>query len=411
VLEIEGDTRYVSISGHVKRAGRYELFEENMTLYDLMFKAGGFDDDQFKALAYLDRADLIRFDEDRITKTIIPFNLGDILADKDSKLNFHLLTGDEISIYSKTVFNNVRNISIDGVVRTPGTYRLKTGMTVKDLILEAGGVSEDVYRYKIEVARIDQEKVAEDIYAEIIELDMYSDYSIIDSNNSSEIEGAPIEDTELKLNPYDYVSVRPDPFFKMQRKVTVRGAVYYPGIYTLKNPNEKATDILNRAGGLRPEAYGNASSLDRNGKLIQIGLDHIIKKPGSKKNILMQNGDQITVGIKMDMVQVRGEVATPSFYQFYRGMRINDYIKIAGGFSIDAEKKDIWIIYPNGKSKHYSRWLSNPKVLDGSIITVARREETEPFDSTEFTKEIASIIADLAQVVILIIIASGTNGG
>ena len=26
--EIEGDTRYVSINGHVKKPGKYELFEE-----------------------------------------------------------------------------------------------------------------------------------------------------------------------------------------------------------------------------------------------------------------------------------------------------------------------------------------------------------------------------------------------
>ena len=88
-------------------------------------------------------------------------------------------------------------------------------------------------------------------------------------------------------------------------------------------------------------------------------------------------------------------------------MRVNDYITMAGGFSMDAEKKDVWITFPNGRSKHYKRWLSNSKVLDGSVITVGREEEIEPFDLTDFTKEIASILADLAQVVVLILIAGG----
>ena len=82
VNEIEGATRFVSISGQVKRPGQYELFEENMHVHDLLFKAGGFDDPQYKASVFLDRADLIRYDEDRITQTIIPFHLGQVLANK-----------------------------------------------------------------------------------------------------------------------------------------------------------------------------------------------------------------------------------------------------------------------------------------------------------------------------------------
>ena len=92
-------------------------------------------------------------------------------------------------------------------------------------------------------------------------------------------------------------------------------------------------------------------------------------------------------------------------------MRVNDYIAMAGGFSMDAEKNDIWITFPDGESKHYRRWLSNPKVLDGSVITVGKAEEIEPFDPTDFAKEIASILGDLAQVVLLIIVAGGATGG
>ena len=112
VNEIEGETRYVSISGQVKRPGQYELFEENMHVHDLLFKAGGFDDPPFRALTFLERADLIRYNEDRITQTIIPFHLGEVLANERSKHNFKLQSGDEIRVYSQTVFNNVRNVSI-----------------------------------------------------------------------------------------------------------------------------------------------------------------------------------------------------------------------------------------------------------------------------------------------------------
>ena len=246
VAEIEGPSGSVTISGNVKNPGIYELFESNMRIYDLLFKAGGFDDPQFKASIFLDRADLIRYNKDRITQTIIPFNLDEVLADKNSKQNFKLHSGDEIRVYSQAVFNIVRSVSIDGMVRSPGTYTLKTGMTVKDLILEAGGVSEDVYRYKIEVARVDPRKVDDETYAETIDLDMYSDYTISNIQYSFDPNpgGVSVERTEFKLQPYDYISVRPDPYFRMQRKVTVSGAVYFPGVYVLRGPDETITDIL-----------------------------------------------------------------------------------------------------------------------------------------------------------------------
>ena len=86
------------------------------------------------------------------------------------------------------------------------------------------------------------------------------------------------------------------------------------------------------------------------------------------------------------MTQVVGEVAAPGVYKFVPGQRIDDYIAMAGGFSMNAEKKDVWITGPDGQSKHWKRWLSNPKVKDGSVITVGRAKEEEPFDKTEFAK-------------------------
>ena len=404
VNEIEGATRYVSIAGHVKRPGQYELFEENMQVHDLLFKAGGFDDPQYKASVFLDRADLIRYEEDRITQTIIPFHLGQVLANERSKHNFKLQSGDEIRVYSQAVFNNVRSVFIDGVVRSPGTYTLKTGMTVKDLILEAGGVSEDVFRYKMEVSRVDPKKVDDETYAETIDLDMYSDYTISNIQYSFDPNpgGVSVERTEFKLHPYDYVSVRPDPYFRLQRKVTVSGAVYFPGVFALRGPDETTTDILERAGGLRPKGYAKASTMTRNDQIIRIALNQILKKPNSEANVQLQDGDQIFVALKPDMTQVLGEVVSPGIYKFLSGQRVNDYISMAGGFTVDAEKKEIWVTYPDGRSKHYNRWLSNPKVLDGSVITVGRAKEEEPFDRTEFAKEVASILADFAQVLVVV---------
>ena len=211
---VVGGNRFVTISGYVKKPGLYELYEKNMTVYDLIFKAGGFEDPLHIAKAFTDRADLIRFEDDRITKVIIPFKLKEVLMNKESEQNFLLKPGDEIKIYSQDVFNTVRNVSIFGEVNNPGTYELKTGMNIKDIIIEAGGVARDIYKYKIEISRIDPQILNEDIYAEKFELDMLYDYSI--SNVKYEIKDTSLDVSINRdgfiLEPYDIVIVRPNPF-------------------------------------------------------------------------------------------------------------------------------------------------------------------------------------------------------
>ena len=72
--EIQGEKTYVTISGHVKKPGTYELFQNNMKLYDLIFKSGGFNDPSFKSKTYLERADIYRLTENKINRRIISFD-------------------------------------------------------------------------------------------------------------------------------------------------------------------------------------------------------------------------------------------------------------------------------------------------------------------------------------------------
>ena len=137
ISEIEGSTRYVSVTGHVKRPGKYELYEGNMTLYDLLFKVGGFDDDIHKATTYLERGDILRYDDNRINQFIIPFNLNNILNNKSSVENLELKPNDEIKIYSKNIFEGIKTVTITGSVKNPGPYKFKRNMNLEDLILES----------------------------------------------------------------------------------------------------------------------------------------------------------------------------------------------------------------------------------------------------------------------------------
>ena len=404
--EIEGEVRYVSISGHVKRPGRYELYEENMRIYDILFKAGGFDDPLFKSQTFLKRADLIRFESDRITQIIIPFNLDSVLSDKSNKQNIILLPGDEIRVFSEAIFNTVKSVSINGIVRIPGTYTLKRDMNLTDLILEAGGLVDNVYRYRVEVARIDPLNNKMQEYAKVITFDIDERFSLSSSTSNQDSKKGPSTGyDDFKLNPFDLVWVRPDPFFTNQKQVAVTGEVLYPGQYTILSSNEKITDIIQRAGGLRPNAYSYGSTFSRDGKRVQLNLQKIIKNPKSKLNIEVVGNDEINIAIRPNIIQVLGEVNVPGFYKFQPRKRISDIIKTSGGYSQNAEKNDVYIRYPDGTSYKYHRWFNNKKVLDGSVITVGTEKEEEPFNHTEYAKELTSIIANLAQAITVLILA------
>ena len=79
---------------------------------------------------------------------------------------------------------------------------------------------------------------------------------------------------------------------------------------------------------------------------------------------------------------------------------------MAGGLNPDADANNIWVQYPNGDSKKLKNWsIFSPRILDGSTINIGKKKEEEPFDKTEFAKEVSSIIANLAQAVTVIILA------
>ena len=405
VNEIEGETRYVYVSGHVKRPGRYELFENNMRIQDLLFKAGGYEDPIFRSKTYLSHADLIRYNSDRISQHIISFNLNNVLSNKDDKQNIILLPGDEIRTYSETIFKTVESVTIEGSVNNPGSFTLKENMTLRDLILESGGLQANVYRYRIEIARINKLNKNLNQYAEIIAFNMDAQFELTEEVDSKKalLKSA----NSFKLFPFDLVSVRPDPYFSDQRKLNVSGEVLYPGDYTILSPNEKITDIINRAGGLLYTAYPEASIYIRNGVKINMSLAKIIKKPNSNLNFNVQDGDKIQIVSRPNSIEIIGQTNRVGNFKFIPNKRLNYYIKTAGGLNPDSDKNNIWVEYPNGGSKKLNNWsIYGPRILDGSTIIVGRKKEEEPFDRTEYAKELTSIIANLAQALAVLLVAA-----
>ncbi len=119
----------------------------------------------------------------------------------------------------------------------------------------------------------------------------------------------------------------------------------------------------------------------------------------------LKDKDIITIPKSMETIQIVGEVKVPGYYNFIKNNKVSDLVKKSGGFTQYADQNNVYITFPNGESRQWSKYLNNFKLLDGSMVFVGKKEEKEPLDITEFSKEIASILASLAQAVSLILIA------
>jgi protein involved in polysaccharide export with SLBB domain len=143
-------SNFVTLEGAVSRSGIYEL-KTDITIADLFSEINVVLND-----AFLERADLIRFNDDYRTTSIIPFNLEKAL-DRDPKHNWALKEMDRIIVYSlqDLAFMPPRSVAVDGAVQRPRTYDRHDGMTIKDLLVVSGGLLPDAYAERADLIRYD----------------------------------------------------------------------------------------------------------------------------------------------------------------------------------------------------------------------------------------------------------------
>ena len=411
----------VTISGAVFRPGIFEI-TPNLTVGQLIKNAEGLRED-----AYTKRAQLIRLQPD-LTTEIISFDVAQVLQGSNDIL---LKREDQVIISSIFDLKDEFSVSIQGEVRRPGNYRYVDSISLKDLILQAGGFTDAAFPQRIEIARLIRRDTltAQDIrLSEIINIRDVNDLALNNQN--------------IALKPFDVVTVRRLPGYLGLRSVSVTGQVQYPGPYVLSNRAERISDLLKRAGGLAPEAFAagaylkrvneknitteiNAAKVekiqkqlkDSSGQVVasvarpydQIPLDLtlIMARPGIDMDLILKPGDELFIPRNDEEIKVTGEVLYPTQAPFNRNNNLKDYIADAGGFTDNARKNKVYLLYPNGKAAKTSHFLffrSYPAIKPGSEIIVPTYSPKEKGKgNTAETLAIASVAASLAAVIIAII--------
>ena len=382
------------VEGAVFKPGNYAL-TNGITVEELLKKAEGLRED-----AYTGRAIIIRTKDD-LTKEIITINL----SEKAGK-NFLLQKEDMLQVSSIFDIKDKFAVSINGAVRSPGSYTFEDSLSLKTLILKAGGFAYNALGTDIEIARRTRNLDINNPQSSIVE--------IIRINDDKDLSN-PASDIQLK--PFDIITIKEDPYYKVQINVAISGQVLSPGSYTLMSRSEKISDLIKRSGGtlytanidgarlLRKNTVSNnelalidkiaessahdssgvtTSSQNKTYKEIAIDLRKIINSPGSKEDIFLEEGDIIEIPLINNMVSIAGEVFYPITISYDERKSVRDYLADAGGVAKSGMKGKVFVVYPNGKAAKTKKVLGifrqYPIVTAGSKIFVPKEPEKKPTD-------------------------------
>ncbi len=382
-----GDGR-VGVRGDVARPAVYER-RGTLTLRQLLTLAGG-------PTAY---ADLARV---RIERVVAHdgFRLEDVrLAAGVSPDSVQLADQDLVTVLPLAARTD-NTVTLDGVVRHPGDYELVTGMRLSQLVTRDRLLPEADLEHA-EFRRVDPVTLA----AQVSTLSLTRVWS---------------GESDITLQPLDAVTVFSSA--RLPATVTVAGEVLRPGRYSIA-PGERLSAVLQRAGGVTPRgslrglvfhrpgsaaymrslrrellqhraaeldrqqlrAAGDSvalkaievqrtllAELDRDADVdrIALRLEERQRWAGTVSDLVLEDGDQITLPVQPATVTVLGNVMNPGTLAARRGASAQDYVARAGGFARDADRGKSYVLRAGGEAVPFAR---AGRIEAGDAIVISPR--------------------------------------
>nr|WP_317168935.1 SLBB domain-containing protein [Lunatibacter salilacus] len=369
---------YVRISGEVNRTGVYQ-YGEQMTVGDLIVKARGFKESASNSMIEIARR--VKDDSSGKIAEIFTLTVNSDLNLTDEEKGITLRPFDHVFVRKSIGFQRDRLVQVEGEINYPGEFSLeKRDERISDIIKRAGGLNQFAYLKGATLIRRtenyedkgDNEKKLESL--ESLSRNMDRDEAIDNS------------ETEKQL------------LERLEKRVQL-----------LREERRKDTQLQQEDDSFAEDRYSSLDGTDssvmqiamREHELIGIELDRILQFPGSKYDLILQEGDVISVPKELQTVRMRGEVLYPTTarYEEVRGFR--NYISRAGGFTEEARKGRSYIIYANGDVRRTNKFLFFtffPHVEPGAEIIVPKRKPRQPL-SVQAWIGMASSLATLAILV------------
>jgi protein involved in polysaccharide export with SLBB domain len=377
---------WVRIEGRVKRPGTYQM-RPGLDLTDLVESAHGLWPDALTEWVVIDRTSARR----EFSTLTVP--LGDVLAGAAEPVP--LLAQDVVRVFPRWETRDRPLVHISGEVHHPLSVEFRQGMTLRDLVLRSGGLKQGANPLRAEISRMRMSAVADPDTSrqptqtvDVLQVELGEDFLM--------------RTDTVELAPRDRVAVRRLPWWESQYTVNVAGEVFYPGEFSLERRDETLSAVLRRAGGLKPTAYPTGArvvrSKDEVGN-IAIDLERALAEPGSQYDIILEPGDRIIVPNRMYTVRVLGEVGFPTSLVHEAGQDIDYYVRRAGGYLENADKKRTRVVHPNGLSLPNK---GESPVVAGSTIVVPLKPPPEGPGKMETARDITAILAGVATIWLVI---------
>jgi len=403
--------REVSVRGVVE-SPKTLLQVKGMTLKDVLYLCGGLRRDEedyyiidlYEHFRQQDVGSLnLKPHERKITRIVVEKNWW-----KDTKIDSMIVTNyDEIIVHSQNEFYYEGFAEVKGLVKSPGRFKVQPKMSLKDVLYRAGGVPMETDFANIEISRVLKiENTNGDIIVKPVKIKKYAISQ--DWRNDKKIDS-------VFIYAFDQIFIRPNYDFKLQKNVFIEGEIKTPGEYSKISPTERLSSLVKRANGLTPESFAAGAKLSRVNldatDTLVIQLDKALRYPRSKYDIILKEGDRLSIPTIDPTVRVKGNVLVPNTYVTYdkRHKSFLYYINLAGGFGKRTQHNECRVLYANGMSKGTKRVLFvfnvYPPILAGSTLIVPQKPEKDPLDllsKQQFGTSVKELTADIASVLSLV---------
>jgi protein involved in polysaccharide export with SLBB domain len=99
-----------------------------------------------------------RTDPQTLETTLVPFDLGRLVRDHDGSQDLQLQPGDVVTVFSQADVRvprqeQTRFVRIEGEVKYAGTYSVRQGETLREVVARAGGLTQNAYLYGTSFSR------------------------------------------------------------------------------------------------------------------------------------------------------------------------------------------------------------------------------------------------------------------
>lgn len=382
-------TNKLEVRGAVYRPGIYQLNGEINTVRALVNEAKGLMGDAFTNRAVLQR------EREDLTTEIISVDVRSIMA--GTSPDIPLQKNDILYIPSIHDLEDRGDVTIFGEVAKPDSYSYSDNMTLEDLIIRAGGLRESASTVRVDVSRRIKDPKSTHSTDSIGQMFTFAlkDGFVIDGEQG------------FTLQPYDQVFVRRSPGYQAQQNVQVTGEVIFGGTYAMTTTEERLSDLVKKAGGATSKAYLRGAKLIRVANdeekkrmrdvinlmnrqfgeammdslgirvedtfTVGIDLEKAVANPGSEYDLVLREGDVLSVPKLNNTVKVNGAVMMPNTVGYLSDKNANYYLDQAGGYALNAKKSKKFVIYMNGQVARI-KGRSKDKIEPGCEIIVPSKK-------------------------------------